>query len=210
THPLLGWVNMPNAETRVVTAGRDVLVRFNSAGLRGPEVALAKPAGTRRILLLGDGFTEGYTVPEESTVRTGLESRLRAAGCQVEVINGGVAGYATDQEYLLYTSTLRRYEPDLVVILLYSDDLAQVLQGPGSKPAVDFDEGLQVRPPTTLQRERLRTRELQYVDRSRRDHSAFLRLVSNALLAAGPVLRRASVSLGLAEKGRPPSEILPY
>src|SRR5262249_54498423 len=119
-------------------------------------------------------------------------------------------GYATDQEYLLYTSTLRRYEPDLVVILLYSDDLAQVLQGPGSKPAVDFDEGLQVRPPTTLQRERLRTRELQYVDRSRRDHSAFLRLVSNALLAAGPVLRRASVSLGLAEKGRPPSEILPY
>ena len=98
--PLLGWAKPPGSEAWLRRAEYDVHLVVNAHGLRGPDRAYAKPEGTRRILLLGDSFSEGYTVPEEATLRAVLESSLAALGCgRWEVINGGTQGYSTDQEY---------------------------------------------------------------------------------------------------------------
>jgi lysophospholipase L1-like esterase len=123
-HPVLGWEKIPNHEQRLQTADFDVPFRVNSHGLRGPEREYAKPAGTRRVLILGDSFAEGYYVNEEATLRAVLERHLDPAGrggC--EVINGGTAAYSTDQEYLFYKIEGHRYGADVVVLMFYYNDL---------------------------------------------------------------------------------------
>ncbi len=88
--------------------------RTNSHGLRGPEVSLAKPAGVFRIAVLGDSYVEALQVEEEATFCRQLESRLR----KVEVLNFGVSGFGTAQEYLTYIHYVRPFRPDLVLLVM--------------------------------------------------------------------------------------------
>jgi hypothetical protein len=122
--PWLGWVKPPRTEAWLHRPEYHVHLEINSHGLRGPDRDYPKPPGTRRILLLGDSFTEGFTVGEEATTRAVLESTLRGSGCgEWEVINAGTMGYGTDQEYLFYDREGRRYAPDIVVVLFFYNDL---------------------------------------------------------------------------------------
>lgn len=122
--PELGWSKPPGARGILRRPEYRVPLVINSHGLRGPEISLEKPAGTLRVLLVGDSFTEGYTVPEEQTLRSRLEVDLgRLRSRPVQVINGGTAGWGTDQEVLFYEKTGRLFSPDLVVLLFYYNDL---------------------------------------------------------------------------------------
>ena len=49
---------------------------ISSAGLRNPEVPVAKPAGVRRIAVLGDSIAFGYWVAEEQVFARQLERML--------------------------------------------------------------------------------------------------------------------------------------
>jgi lysophospholipase L1-like esterase len=93
-------------------------VRLNSFGLRTPEVAVPKPAGTVRILLLGDSFTFGYGVKDGDAFGRRLEERLhgRYGAAPVEVVSAGVLSYCPLLEYLQYRHHLHVLEPDLVVL----------------------------------------------------------------------------------------------
>ena len=62
-------------------------------------------------------------VEDAQTVTARLEAALAARGCPVEVINGGTAGYSTDQEYLFYRDEGRKYAPDVVVLFVYQNDI---------------------------------------------------------------------------------------
>lgn len=122
--PDLGWSKPPNARGILRRPEYRVRLEINSHGLRGPEIPAEKPVGVLRVLLLGDSFTEGYTVEEEATVRARLQSALAAAVPRpVQVINGGTAGWGTDQEVLFYEGSGRSFAPDLVVLLFYYNDL---------------------------------------------------------------------------------------
>jgi hypothetical protein len=131
-HPVLGWTNARSAGQRIRRAEYDVTIRINSRGQRGPERDYEKPDGTRRVLLLGDSFAEGYYVPEEASARAVLERALGAACGPTEVLNGGTAGYSTDQELLLYRLEGRRYHPDLVVVFFFGNDLYYNTSGYGT------------------------------------------------------------------------------
>lgn len=94
-------------------------VSFNSAGMRDREHTLDKPAGTFRILLLGDSFMEALQVPADSMLATLMERGLtQASGRPVEVINGGVSGWGTDDALRYLTEYGLAYKPDLVVIAM--------------------------------------------------------------------------------------------
>jgi len=98
-----------------------VPVQINGAGWRDVEHAYAKPAGTFRILIVGDSFVEAMHVPLEATFPRLLETELNqdAKGAHIEVVSTGVSGYGTAGELLLFEQEGKRYQPDLVVLAFY-------------------------------------------------------------------------------------------
>lgn len=119
----LGWAHRPGARGRLVEPELDVEIAINAEGLRGPEVGVARPDGTRRIALFGDSFTEGWGVEEHETLRARLEVLGRARGEAVEVLNFGVAGYGTDQALLAWAQRGVAFSPDVAVLLFFANDL---------------------------------------------------------------------------------------
>jgi lysophospholipase L1-like esterase len=105
--------------------GYRATVRTNSRGLRDDEVAVPKPPGVFRILLLGDSMTAGLEVDHDQTFEAVCESRLRAAGGTVEVVNAGVRGYNLDNIVGWFENEGVQYEPDVVVYLFVDNDLAK-------------------------------------------------------------------------------------
>jgi hypothetical protein len=94
-------------------------VSFNSVGMRDREHTFEKPAGTFRILLLGDSFMEALQVPADSMLATLMERDLsRETGRPVEVVNAGVSGWGTGDELRYLTRYGRAYHPDLVVVAM--------------------------------------------------------------------------------------------
>ena len=140
-HPLLGWDKPPGASGWLHRPEYSVHLEVNAKGLRGPDRPYEKPPGVHRTLLVGDSFTEGYTVAEEKTTRAVLEAELRRSGVAAEVINGGTLGYSTDQELLFYRMEGHKYQPDLVVVLFCSNDLYFNTTGEQGKPWFELEDG---------------------------------------------------------------------
>ena len=116
----LGYVPTAHLDVRKVFGGHERVVRIttNSQGLRAPETALEPPpSDVRRILALGDSFTFGHAVEANEAWPAQLE---RAVGersrSRHEVVNGGVSGYGTGQQLLLYRRLEPRVRPDAVVL----------------------------------------------------------------------------------------------
>jgi len=142
--PILGWSKIPGARAVYRRREYTVEVAINRHGLRDPERGYETPAGTARILALGDSFIEGYTVPLAQTATQVLESSLTGAGCAAQVINGGTAGYSNDQELLFYETEGHRYAPRIVVLFFYYNDVVyndrQEFFG-APKPVFEMGEG---------------------------------------------------------------------
>jgi hypothetical protein len=150
-------------------------------GLRDPRQTYDKQPGTFRVLALGDSYVEGAQVQAQETMAAQLEATLtQATGRPVEVINGGVFGYGTTQEYLLLDEIGARFQPDLVVLFfchcndvpnnnyrmeLINGDLHRALK-PYFDLADDSDQLRLIPAPTpsarTSLRERLRDYSLLY------------------------------------------------
>lgn len=112
--PVLHHRFVPGARVRV--AGQAYAI--NRLGLRDREIAVPKPPGLVRVLMLGDSFTEGWGLAFEDTVPKRVERLLAHAGCAtpVEVVNAGVGSYSPILEYLLLERLAPTIEPDVVVL----------------------------------------------------------------------------------------------
>ena len=118
-HPLLGYDGLPNVRGRFHGA----TVSHNSHGNRGPEAAFAKPAGVRRVVVMGDSQAWGYGVGDGETIPAQLARLLeQGGGARWEVLNLGVGGYGTDQAFLKYLVQGARYSPDVVVLTVFKND----------------------------------------------------------------------------------------
>ena len=117
---LLGFSLKPHASCWRQNRDFKVAYQINSLGLRDREVSEEKPAGVKRILLIGDSFTEGTGVPIEATFGRKLENFLK-----FEIINAGVSGYSTLHEYLWLKNRGLNLQPDLVVINVNETDLGE-------------------------------------------------------------------------------------
>jgi hypothetical protein len=125
-YPNFGWFHIPGRQGWQATPEYRVWITINQQGLRDSEHSYEKPTGSYRILLLGDSFVEGLQVPLEDTFGKQLEAALNASsrdGTRYEVINGGVSRFGTDNELLFYQFEGRRYQPDLVLLLFYHNDV---------------------------------------------------------------------------------------
>ena len=107
-------------------ARAEVEYRVNDLGLRGPETTTVKPAGVRRVAVLGDSIAFGYWVSDEQAFARQLEALLNAPsvnGGRIEVLNFGVPGYNLEQEIQALRSKALAFSPDLVVVLFCLNDL---------------------------------------------------------------------------------------
>lgn len=130
------WLDAYQADVFVPEAGRRVHLRFHRDGFRGPERTHDKPAGVRRIAVLGDSMIAAVAVDEPLTLVGRLEAALngsqtgaeRASG-RFEVMNFGVSSASSGQELVTYRTVARRYRPDLVVLAFNAaNDLADNCQ----------------------------------------------------------------------------------
>jgi hypothetical protein len=130
----LGYRLVPNYEMRYQTSDFDTFIKINSEGLRDYEHRKDKDSTTFRTLVLGDSFTLGAGVNIEESYLKLLEAILNqstsgGAPKKYEVINAGVSGFGTEQEYLYLEEIGNRYRPDLVIVGLYSNDIYEVMRG---------------------------------------------------------------------------------
>jgi lysophospholipase L1-like esterase len=215
-HPLLGWDKPPGIQGWLHRPEYSVRLEVNAKGLRGPDRPYEKPAGVHRTLLVGDSFTEGYTVAEEKTTRAVLEAELRRGGLSAEVVNGGTMGYSTDQELLFYQAEGHRYQPDLVVVMLCTNDIYFNTTGEQGKPWFDLEDGrlvLQgspVRPPKRGPWQR--GPEARTLSAPGWHESVALRLLAERTASGNPRLHRVLARVGLVEGMKPqpiPMEMTP-
>lgn len=121
--PVLGLVHMENKEITWRVEGFSH-GRINSSGLLDRERPLTKPPGIFRIAVFGDSFTEGMQVSKENRFTSLLEDKLNSKGPQkFEVLNCGMSGYGTGQEYLLYLTKIRTFRPDVVILCVNEWDV---------------------------------------------------------------------------------------
>ena len=113
---ILGWRGVPGASGDLRFTEGKSLVKLNAQGFRDKKRSIRKQRATYRIVAFGDSFTWGYGVEQNEIWMNALERCLENNGIQAEVINLGMTGYGTDQEYLLYTYEGFEYEPDIVIV----------------------------------------------------------------------------------------------
>ncbi|MCP3916026.1 MAG: hypothetical protein GY711_10760 [bacterium] len=107
----------------------------NSFGLRGAEVTLEKPAGTRRIVCLGGSSTYGNgPTKDEATWPARLESKLNhlRSGVPVQVINAGAPSWSTFESLINLGTRMVAFEPDLVLVYHATNDVTPALW-PGAR-----------------------------------------------------------------------------
>ena len=109
-HPSRLW-GLAEGERRNV----DTTATINELGLRGaiPDETIAE-----RILVLGDSSFFGFGVPDDKTLASGLQRRLK----DTAVINGAIPGYSTEQSLRLMDEVGWGLEPTLLVVASFWSD----------------------------------------------------------------------------------------
>lgn len=110
----LGWAPIPNSVTTVTTA-RTIHATHNSLGFRDVEFS---PDGRPVMLFIGDSFVWGVDAEANERFTDLLRNKLT----QFAIVNAGVSGYGTDQEYLWLKRIWPKLRPAIVVLLFCTDN----------------------------------------------------------------------------------------
>lgn len=119
-HPYLVYALNPDYRSA------DGLSRHNALGLRGAEIARAKPAGVYRIALLGGSSTYDTEIADDRlTFAVQLERELREkyGHREVEVLNAGVGAYNTWEILMSFQFRVLDLQPDLAVAYENTNDV---------------------------------------------------------------------------------------
>jgi len=115
--------NMPGQSYWHNTPDYRVHIKTNSSGIRADEeTPYEKPAGVKRIVVLGDSFGMGYGVDIKDSLLTVMSNQLSVAGIKNEIINLSVSGFGTAEELIMLKEEGIKYQPDLVLLFWHSTD----------------------------------------------------------------------------------------
>jgi hypothetical protein len=117
--PAYGHFNARGVDVWSRTSEFVTRVRTNRHGLRGPELASEKPPNVARVLALGDSFIYARQVPEAETAVALLEQELGGPGGTCQVLNAGVSGWGTGEEYVYLRQEGLALQPDVVLVFFY-------------------------------------------------------------------------------------------
>ena len=91
--------------------------------LNGLTLFHAQAKDTISILIFGDSIVAGYRIKQSEAVPAQLESFLRRYDPRITVINGGVSGNTTAGGRNRLEWTLKKYNPDIVLLALGGNDV---------------------------------------------------------------------------------------
>jgi hypothetical protein len=122
--PGLGHVLKPGGEASTVYPGRDaaddrtVTYVINELGYRDDPFPREKPAGTYRIVMMGDSISYGTGIALEQTMAHQLQPLLeeRFPGAAIEVLNCGVPGTNSGQQLAFLKHRVLALQPDMVLL----------------------------------------------------------------------------------------------
>jgi len=125
-NPDLVYELRPGAESELRSGRRRIRYVINSHGLRDIEFSEEKGPGVFRILVLGDSMVFGPAVDLEETFVKQLEILLNEESGgrpEFQVLNLGVSGYNTYQEWAMLEDRGRSYDPDLIIVAFCANDV---------------------------------------------------------------------------------------
>jgi len=116
-HETYGWIGKPNINVPFRQPAFNVQVQHNSLGHRAKEYPAARTQ-KKRMLIIGDSFVWCYGVQSSEC----FVDLIEAKQTDWEIINIGIAGTGTDQQYLLLKDRIEYYKPDVVLLLFIQND----------------------------------------------------------------------------------------
>ncbi len=112
-HPVIGYRFIPAQSALVPHEVGPYVVRCNRVGFRcDREATEHSPEGTFRVVVFGDSYTAGDGICNDRRYTDLLEQRLP----RCEVLNFGLPGSGTDQQYLVFREYVSRISYDLMVL----------------------------------------------------------------------------------------------
>jgi lysophospholipase L1-like esterase len=141
----------------------DNAVELNSQGFYDDE-PLDPGVSDLRLLAVGDSFTAAMNVPREDVWTSVLEAELRRKGHpRADVVNIGIDGTGTDVHLELLRRHVPRFEPDVVLVAFFANDVDDVLDGRFTR---ECHAGYVLSYQTRAQRDGLRARVDDHLERS--------------------------------------------
>lgn len=138
-HATYGWVGRPNIDVPFRQPAFSVRVRHNNLGQRDTTLVETMPR-KKRMLVIGDSFVWCYGVESKDC----FVDRLEQLHPEWDIINGGIAGTGTDQQYLYLRDKLIELKPDVVLLLVIQNDFqdnTKAQHNNYSKPYFTLDNG---------------------------------------------------------------------
>lgn len=96
---------------------------ISSLGFRNREIAVPKPPGVYRVVILGDSVAFGVGVERPEAFPQRMNRILAGSDRKIEVVNCGVPGYSTYNELELYRQVGATLDADLVMLSVCLNDV---------------------------------------------------------------------------------------
>src|SRR3954466_14368688 len=129
--PRLGWTLTPGVRKQISVThqGKTIWqndIQINRHGFNDREWG-PKPAGVKRILVMGDSIIESRQVPRDANFVARTEAKLNAAGgMRYELFNIGVAGWSVDSVLNYFQHEGPALQPDAVILGIFvGNDLVE-------------------------------------------------------------------------------------
>lgn len=141
---LLGIELSPSTTHHISAPCYESTITTNSHGWRDSERTIERATDKLRIAVLGDSFMEGLHVNDDQTFAKQLEKALGPD--KAEVLNFGISTIGTVQEEILYEKVVQEYNPDIILLAMYRNDIINnhpALDGAGGVSRLTYrnDEG---------------------------------------------------------------------
>ena len=115
-----GYCLTPNVEKVHSQPEYSYIIRSNSFGFRGKGPNFG---ADYRVLVLGDSFGMGQGVAEGRNLCALSQKHFDKHHSDVDIFNTSISGYSAVNEILVLKKFLKTYDPDLVVLLFYWNDI---------------------------------------------------------------------------------------
>jgi hypothetical protein len=121
--PVLGYRFLPGLKIRVEHEGGGYLIKTNQEGFRCNNEVASQKTKPLRVLVFGDSYTAGDGVSNGKRYSEVLENYLN----ETEVLNFGLSGSGSDQQYLIYQQYAQKVEHDAVVIGVLVENIQRIM-----------------------------------------------------------------------------------